>query len=1225
MARLLKLKRVEIQGFKSFADRTELRFNGGGIAAVVGPNGCGKSNLSDAISWVLGEQSAKSLRGARMEDVIFAGTREKKPLGMASVTMTLVDPGAADPTVYTDIATEKPAPKASEVTITRRLFRSGESEYLIDGRQARLRDIQDIFMGTGLGPESYAIIEQGRIGQILSSKPYDRRAVIEEAAGITKYKTRKRLAEAKLESAKQNLTRVFDILEEVTRQLNSLKRQAAKAKRYEELKGEMDAKLRIMLAGRFRTLERDAAKAALDLNAATAEWRGLSESVAANEQEHERLQSTCYETEGRLTEARKQLAALNVEVERTRGRLENQAGQIGGNEQRIGRGETETQGLEEQIAQQEAELAAHRQTVADLEILTASARQLSIEKNEAREVLQGRLREREKNLETGRLAILRLLGESSTLKNQLAQVDEYLAGIERETARSTREEQTAVADLERFGASKEEVSQSLAQRQLELESIQERRHSAEEDLGARKRAAADERKAIDALRAEASRLKARRDSLDEILSHRAYTTDSVKRLFSALEKGAAQDLKPLGVLADFVEVDPTYEKAAEEFLHDELEYVVASNWEQAERGIDMMRADIEGRATFLVHPGPASAPVSTAVAEPSIGPETGIVARLSDCLRLVNGLRDRAQDLLPRLASCFIAEDRAAAQRLAGQYPHLYFLLPDGVCYHGYALSGGKKRGSGPLALKRELRELVGSVQAKQRELDTRAAQLENLDREIALLEEELEQLRGQQQMREKDSLALGHEMRKLSEDMARANSRLSVARLELDRLTKETARSLEQKDRNAQAVAEKEQARHQQEQALEAARQNMDELEGEVARAQEEHSALRVELAGLEERNRSEKAAMSRLESQWKERTTRRGEISREMERLGVERARLLADNIDLDRKSAELAEQVLVSEAQVNGMAAEVSEMHIALAAGEENLKAIRAQVDEVRERRSHIEVELVKLQAEIKFLDETSRKELNLSVEDLAKAGESEPALDDAGVSEAERLYQEIKAKIEAMGPVNPQALEEFHEAQQRYDFLNAQRQDLLDSIRDTEKAIHEIDTASRQKFAEAFEAINANFRQAFQTLFGGGSGEMRLTDDENQADSGIDIVASPPGKKLQNVLLLSGGEKALTALSLLMAIFRYQPSPFCILDEVDAPLDEPNIERLTRLLKEMSLETQFIVITHSKKTMESAQTMYGVTMQEPGVSKLVSVKFQPIIPPVKAGVGGWELGV
>src|SRR6266498_6014012 len=296
-----------------------MRFNGAGIAAIVGPNGCGKSNLSDAISWVLGEQSAKSLRGARMEDVIFAGTRDRKPLGMAYVTMTLVDPD-----LYKENAAHKlqpveggQAPKNAEVTITRRLYRSGESEYLIDGRTARLRDIQDLFMGTGLGPESYAIIEQGRIGQILSSKPQDRRSVIEEAAGVTKYKTRKRLAEAKLESAKQNLARVFDILEEVTRQLNSLKRQAAKAKRYGELKEEMDGRLRLLLVGRFRTLERDAAKAALDLNAASAELRSLSESVSAREQEHARLQSACYQTEARLTDARKQLAELNVEVERT--------------------------------------------------------------------------------------------------------------------------------------------------------------------------------------------------------------------------------------------------------------------------------------------------------------------------------------------------------------------------------------------------------------------------------------------------------------------------------------------------------------------------------------------------------------------------------------------------------------------------------------------------------------------------------------------------------------------------------------------------------------------------------------------------------------------------------------------------------------------------------------------------------------------------------------------
>src|SRR5450631_301320 len=330
---LLQLKRVDIQGFKSFYDRTEMRFHGSGVTAVVGPNGCGKSNLSDAISWVLGEQSAKSLRGSRMEDVIFAGTRDRKPLGMAQVTLTMADPAAhhtPEPAVNGNANGNGHTPhKPSEITITRRLYRSGESEYLIDGKSARLRDIQDLFMGTGLGPESYAIIEQGRIGQILSNKPADRRAIIEEAAGIGKYKTRKRLAESKLESAKQNLARVFDILEEVSRQANSLKRQASKAKRYEELRTDMLGHLRRAVAGRFQILESEAAKLALDLNLAQANFQNLSAEVQSKELEYTRTQESCYQVDAALTESRARVAELNLEAERTRSRLALQAKQIG--------------------------------------------------------------------------------------------------------------------------------------------------------------------------------------------------------------------------------------------------------------------------------------------------------------------------------------------------------------------------------------------------------------------------------------------------------------------------------------------------------------------------------------------------------------------------------------------------------------------------------------------------------------------------------------------------------------------------------------------------------------------------------------------------------------------------------------------------------------------------------------------------------------------------------
>jgi chromosome segregation protein len=1198
---------VEVQGFKSFCDRTELRFNGEGIAAIVGPNGCGKSNISDAITWVLGEQSAKSLRGSRMEDVIFAGTRDRKPIGMAAVTMTLVDPELYEETS----AANKPhavedgkAKRNGEVTITRRLFRSGESEYLIDGHAARLRDIQDIFMGTGLGPESYAIIEQGRIGQILSSKPQDRRAVIEEAAGITRFKTRKRLAEAKLEGAKQNLARVYDILEEVTRQVNSLKRQAAKAKRYTELKADLEARLRVVLAGKYRMLERDAAKTAIDLNLAATELKTISGEVVAREQEHDTQQLACYEVEQHLTESRQQLSDCNVEIERTRGQLTSQVRESGAIEQRIAQAEKESRELGARLDILDQEIAVHKKNLDDLEAQTSQSRARMLEINQQREGLQSKVREREKAIEAGRQLILRLLGEASTLKNQLAQIEEYLAGVERETARATREETGAASEIERLEAVRKQLSETLSQRQLELESVTGERRRTEDELADRRRNAAELRHEIDAVKTEVSQIRARKESLEQVLAHRTYTTESVKRLFASLEKGKAQDLTPLGVMADFVEVDPQYEKPAEEFLHEELEYVVVENWQQAERGLDFIRAELDGRATFLIHPE-SDAAKNGHLPEPAIGPETGIAARLSDSLRLTNGFRDRAIDLLPRVSLCFLADDREAAQRLSVAYPHLYFLLADGLCYHGHTVTGGKKSGAGPLAMKREARELSVKLQGRQNRLEEMLARLEGLTQDIIGLEAELERLRSLQQSREKDRLALEHDMRKLGDDLSRANSRLSVARLELERLRRDAEKSAGQRERNRAAVEEKEQLRAERESALDAERQELEKLEGQAATIGEEHAETRAELAGLEERARGERSAMGRLEQQFRETTSRRNAIAPEIERMGEHRSRLLASNIELDQKAALLADQIAALETRVNELASQDAAMREKLRAGEEELKSLRAAVQECHEKRSQIEVDLVRKQAELGFLDETSRKELNRPVAELA--AEDEPLPDGDAIAEAEQSCNEIRGKIEGLGAVNAAAMEEYQEAQQRQEFLSVQRQDLIDSIRDTEKAIQEIDLVSRQKFGEAFEAINNNFREIFQTLFGGGTGEMRLTDQENLADSGIDIVCSPPGKRLQNVLLLSGGEKALAAVALLMAIFRYQPSPFCVMDEVDAPLDEANIGRLTKLLKEMAAETQFIVITHSKRTMEAASALYGVTMQEPGVSRIVSVKF------------------
>ncbi len=1220
---MLKLKRVEIQGFKSFADRSELRFNGVGVAAVVGPNGCGKSNLSDAISWVLGEQSAKSLRGARMEDVIFAGTRDRKPVGMASVTMTLIDPTYDVALPIVDLAappsdTENPAvttakaehaqrERRHEITVTRRLYRSGESEYLIDGKTARLRDIQDIFMGTGLGPESYAIIEQGRIGQILSSRPQDRRAVIEEAAGITRFKTKRRLAEAKLEGAKQNLTRVFDILEEVTRQVNSLKRQAAKAERYEKLREEMVTHLRLLLAGKYKTLEREASKTAIEMSQAAATLETLSADLRTREAEYTALQQTCYQHEETLTAQRKELSEVQLEAERTRGRLNSQSQQVASIEQRLAGGENESQDVERRLTQLEADVEKHRQLLEEASANANQARERLRSKNEEREQLQGQLRMREQSLEAARQQVFRLLGEASTLRNQLAQMEEYLAANERDRNRAGKDEENATADLARLAGLREEMQAKLGDRQLQLETLADKKKRVEEDLQGRKSSLGEARRQLESVRAELSRLKARKDSLEEILSHRAYTTESVKRLFTSVERGETTAIKPSGVLADFIEVDPAFEKAAEEFLHEELEYVVVKDWSQADSGIDLMRGDLDGRATFLVHPEDDDKYASALASEPPIGPETGIIGRLSNYLKMTNGLTKAPAELLPRLSRCYLVQDRAAAVRLAGQYPDIFFLLPDGVCYHGHAVSGGRKTGSGPLALKRELRELTGTVSAKQRAFEGTQEQIAELEHAIQSLSEEQEVIRQQQKREEHEALTLDLEMRRIGEETNRANSRLSAARLELERLGRDVERVAAQKEEKQRLHAEKEEARQLKERELESGRGELDLLRESVQRVSEEHSVLRVQLASLDERQRSEAAARQRLEAQIGELTRRRSSIAGELERLGLDRTRLLNDNMELDATVNMLQEEVLRLQGIVQVAAQKDQEMRQQLTALDESLKAHRIAAQEAQERRTQIEIHLVQLQSDLKHLDENARKDLNAPASELIR--EDDPELDDLALSELDARYTDVRGRIEALGAVNPQALEEYKEAELRYNFLNTQRQDLLDSIRDTEKAIQEIDVESRKRFAEAFEAVNAQFKEIFKTLFGGGHAEMRLTDETNIGESGIEMIASPPGKRLQNVLLLSGGEKSLTAMALLMAIFKYQPSPFCILDEVDAPLDEANTGRLARLLKEMASETQFIVITHAKRTMEAAQTLYGVTMEEPGVSKLVSVKFQP----------------
>jgi chromosome segregation protein len=946
---------------------------------------------------------------------------------------------------------------------------------------------------------------------------------------------------------------------------------------------------------------------------------------------------------------------VRVEIERTRGQIDSQARQVAGIEQRLQDGETETGQLSERLQELEQEREHFNVSFAEIHSAAEQARERLQAKTADRDTLHNQLRERERDLESSRQQVVRLLGEASGLRNQLGQIDAYLASIDRDTARVRKDEESASADLESLERSRTEFGERLAARQLELESLAERRSRIDAESQEKRQAVQQTRRDLDALNSETQGLRARRDSLAQILQHRSYANTSVKRLFTAIEQNQAQGLKPVGVLADFIELkDPRFERAAEEFLHEELEYLVVRDWDEAQRGIELLRAELDGRATFLVEPDFTNdksdvhfAPVS----EPPIGPETGIAGRLCEGIRFTNGLTNAPAELLPRLARCYLAESRSCAEQLAFQYPDLFFLLDDGACYHGHAVTGGNRTASGPLAMKRELRELSALYEKKNREAIAARELLDSLEKTSQLLAEELDIVRTELQKREKETLLLDQEMRKIAEESKRAAQKLSAARIELDRLARDSTQSRAERERKQSLVVEKDAARSALEKALEEGRSELEQLRQRVALLSEEHSVLRVELAGLEERRRGLEGAMARLDQQNREVFNRRANLSSELERLGVSRTRLLENNLALDQRATSLHDEQQHFETSVAGLAAREASERASLQADEEELKRLRQSAATALERRGQIELELVRRQSELKYLDETSRKDLNIPVADLAaemaraaaetaqapegdqasqaaseESGETAAPVsaaaveyDEFAVVEAEERVVEIRKRIEALGPVNPEAWHEYQEAHQRYDFLNAQRQDLLDSIRDTEKAINEIDTESRKRFNEAFEVINQNFKEMFTKLFGGGVGEMRLTGDGDSLEQGIEIVAQPPGKRLQNVLLLSGGEKALTAVALLMGIFRYQPSPFCILDEVDAPLDEANVGRFTQLIKDMAAQTQFIVITHAKKTMEAAEGLYGVTMQEQGVSKLVSVRLSaPPPPPVPAGV-------
>ncbi|MGB8771243.1 MAG: AAA family ATPase, partial [Candidatus Korobacteraceae bacterium] len=959
---MLKLKKLQILGFKSFCDRTDLRFQGDGIAAIVGPNGCGKSNISDAISWVLGEQSARLLRGVNMQDVIFAGTRERKPTGMAEVSLTLVDPetygdvaepeidiqddlpdddwdesavraakaedveryseevhpGCSDDeddaTAANESAHDATAPhvvlkirrrkfkrtfKAGEITVTRRLFRSGESEYLLNGKLCRLRDIQDIFMGTGLGPESYAIIEQGRIGQILSNKPTDRRAIIEEAAGVTKFKARKRLAEARLEDAKQNLARINDIFDEVTRQMNSLKRQASKAERYAKLRDEMRAKLRALLVSKFAQLDAEASLLEQQITEIGEAMHAQGVAVQQMESQHGERTQRGYAIERESQENREQLNRLSLEIDRAAARRHTNDERCSELDARAAAAQAETANTDAQLARLLEEMEANRATLESANVEVAHAQQDSQMKQQEASAAAASLLEVERQQEQRRDAILIAVSATSAMRNRITQAEERIAALDREAQRLHDETAAAILQLETFGCQQGQLGLEFGSASQSVLALTAQIDDTRQKLEEKRTAETTGKRHLDSLRGEYAGAMGKKSSLEAVITEHGYTTESVRKLFTS---GAMKEgLAPVGVLADFLEVEDRYEHVVDDFLRDELNYIVVKSWDAADEGLRLLRSDVDGRATFLVHPEDSQAKFSFLFDESTHQVTHGeSVVPLKHCIRVLNGFGKSLEVILPKLGNGYIVPDASAGRDLALENPDAFFLSKSGECFHNVTVTGGKQRSQGPLSMKRDLREVLQEMGEMESAMADEELRVAALGREIYDLTGLLQRLEDDKREGERQAMTSGHTLRQLEAEMVRVRERQSTYERELGRVGEERKQQQTFIAEQNGELSAREQDRRQLELEMQDTQSSLEGLRLRRDEAAQLASEVRARLATLEERRRGAVTAVQRIEAMV-------SEISAQLAKLEAQLESAAAEKQQRETENGRLAEQVV------------------------------------------------------------------------------------------------------------------------------------------------------------------------------------------------------------------------------------------------------------------------------------------------------------------------------
>src|SRR6266508_3286927 len=1177
----MRLELIVIQGFKSFAEKTEIKVFPG-VTCIVGPNGCGKSNVADAIRWALGEQSPKTLRGQKMEDVIFHGASSRKAVGLAEVGLVFNNDGGLNV-------------PWSEVGVARRLYRTGESEYILNKGVCRLRDIQDLFAGTGVNPKAYALMDQDRLNHVLTAKPWERRIFIEEAAGVARYKQQRSETQGKLDATRQNLQRVRDVMDEVKRQVSSLERQAKKAQQYKALHQERQALDLAMLAADYGALRQEGAR----LRRGEDERRVAIAQVEAREAT---LRAAIQESDYRLADLRQSAQKFQGEVERLLERREQMGAQIremGEEELRLGE---EIRAITERRADVGAKLEdAIRALTEARERFAGLNRQVKALEADL-EGCRAELGRRRAAVEALRLEQIRAAGDRAELTRSAGELRERGAQLERRRERLEAETASARGKADALAAARRRLETSIEQTGVQLSLLTGEREQVEEELGRQSAMRVHAQESLAALRVAIAAKESAREALDLLEREREGYGAGVRSLFSPQAVSSVAGV--VGTVADLLDVPSGLEPAVEAVLGDKLQWVIVERFEHSRTALGYLEREGVGAATLL-------ALETIASASQAAGGRTDD-KEITWADRLVGGTRpELVRHLLAHVAIVGSLDVAEALWRRNGTAATFVTRAGEVLSPTG-ALTGGRRHNEQQandhslLGRKRALRQLS-------EELGGLALQAEDALRRLQALDGEVESLRSRQEVLQvsvhaQESARLSGEKdieaaHREADRVLRHLETLQAERRQLSGEAATAARELEALDGRLGEVVTRETDI---EREMTVLRAGLEADQAGEASTVVAATTCRVDLATVLERVEAlgrEIDSLSELED----------EFAVRLQEAGSRRAQILDRRQDLTREQGRTDER-----AREVGAERDRKERDVAVLAEEHGrrLDERQAAENELRDAQRRLdglvsrihELDLKETEGRVRreeLLQEAGRRHAVDGAETLLAA--HDPTRD---VEAGKARYEELGEKLEGMGPVNLVADDEYRELQERLEFLRSQHDDLVQSMKDLDRALRGMTRTAQDRFQEAFEEINRHFGEIFRRLFEGGRAELRMVPPEEGEDDplelGVELMAQPRGKRLQAVTLMSGGERALTGLALLFAIFYYRPSPFCVLDEVDAPLDDANIHRFIRVLRELCSQTQFIVITHNRKTMEAADVLYGVTMEEPGLSRLVSVK-------------------